>query len=211
MTSKLKLVGFIVCATVLSATQARATTYTYTGNNFQASEITDNTPPAGTYTTSESVSGSFTVPTPLAGNFSGFISPTSFSFFDGRNTITNSNANLTSSFNVTTNASGAIVQWAVFVQITPLPLVVGSLIDMIATAFEIGLNPTDQASITFCAVLPCPTGSGSQKDFAANFGTPGVWSSNATAVPLPTALPLFATGLAGLGLLGWRRKKKAAP
>jgi hypothetical protein len=30
------------------------------------------------------------------------------------------------------------------------------------------------------------------------------------AVPLPGALPLFATGLAGLGLLGWRRKKAAA-
>jgi hypothetical protein len=31
-----------------------------------------------------------------------------------------------------------------------------------------------------------------------------------SSVPLPGALPLFATGLAGLGLLGWRRKKKAA-
>jgi hypothetical protein len=28
--------------------------------------------------------------------------------------------------------------------------------------------------------------------------------------PLPAALPLFASGLVGLGLLGWRRKKKAA-
>jgi hypothetical protein len=28
--------------------------------------------------------------------------------------------------------------------------------------------------------------------------------------PLPAALPLFATGIGGLGLLGWRRKKKAA-
>ena len=28
--------------------------------------------------------------------------------------------------------------------------------------------------------------------------------------PLPTALPLFATGLGALGLLGWRRKKNAA-
>ena len=28
-------------------------------------------------------------------------------------------------------------------------------------------------------------------------------------VPLPATLPLFASGLAGLGLLGWRRKRKA--
>jgi hypothetical protein len=27
--------------------------------------------------------------------------------------------------------------------------------------------------------------------------------------PLPAALPLFATGIGGLGLLGWRRKRKA--
>lgn len=30
------------------------------------------------------------------------------------------------------------------------------------------------------------------------------------ATPLPAALPLFATGLGGLGLLGWRRKRKNA-
>jgi hypothetical protein len=34
-------------------------------------------------------------------------------------------------------------------------------------------------------------------------------SSIDTAAPLPAALPLFATGLGGLGLLGWRRKRKA--
>ena len=27
--------------------------------------------------------------------------------------------------------------------------------------------------------------------------------------PLPAALPLFAAGLGALGLLGWRRKRKA--
>jgi hypothetical protein len=32
---------------------------------------------------------------------------------------------------------------------------------------------------------------------------------NATT-PLPAALPLFATGLGVMGLLGWRRKRKAA-
>jgi hypothetical protein len=29
--------------------------------------------------------------------------------------------------------------------------------------------------------------------------------------PLPAALPLFATGLGALGLLGWRKKRKALP
>jgi hypothetical protein len=35
-------------------------------------------------------------------------------------------------------------------------------------------------------------------------------STGVSAVPLPAALPLFATGLGALGLLGWRRKRKAA-
>jgi len=49
----------------------------------------------------------------------------------------------------------------------------------------------------------------------------GNWSSNSLGLqsatgatiaptPLPAALPLFATGLVGLGLFGWRRKRKAA-
>ena len=36
------------------------------------------------------------------------------------------------------------------------------------------------------------------------------FSLNGVAIPLPGTLPLFATGLAGLGLLGWRRKLKQA-
>ena len=46
--------------------------------------------------------------------------------------------------------------------------------------------------------------------------TSGCTSSNViatgtiTVTPLPAALPLFATGLGALGLIGWRRKKKAA-
>jgi hypothetical protein len=37
-----------------------------------------------------------------------------------------------------------------------------------------------------------------------------VQGSAVAVTPLPAALPLFATGLGGLGLLGWRRKRKAA-
>ena len=31
-----------------------------------------------------------------------------------------------------------------------------------------------------------------------------------SVTPLPATLPLFGTGLGGLGLLGWRRKRKAS-
>jgi hypothetical protein len=46
-----------------------------------------------------------------------------------------------------------------------------------------------------------------------DFRFQGVWLtefSPTPTVPLPGALPLFATGLGVLGVLGWRRKKKAA-
>ena len=40
-------------------------------------------------------------------------------------------------------------------------------------------------------------------------GLPATLQATSTVVPLPAALPLFASGLLGLGLLGCRRKKKA--
>ena len=36
-----------------------------------------------------------------------------------------------------------------------------------------------------------------------------ITSADVSATPLPPALPLFVTGLGGLGLLDWRRKRKA--
>ena len=38
---------------------------------------------------------------------------------------------------------------------------------------------------------------------------PTAFDSPTPTTPLPAALPLFATALGGLGLLGWRRKRKA--
>ena len=35
------------------------------------------------------------------------------------------------------------------------------------------------------------------------------FQGTATLTPIPGALPLFATGLGAIGLLGWRRKRKA--
>jgi len=45
-------------------------------------------------------------------------------------------------------------------------------------------------------------------DQGADGGGDGYLTSN-VATPLPATLPLFATALGGLGLLGWRRKRKA--
>jgi hypothetical protein len=46
----------------------------------------------------------------------------------------------------------------------------------------------------------------------AGFPTAGFWTASfpITATPLPAALPLFASGLTALGLLGWRKKRGAA-
>ena len=39
---------------------------------------------------------------------------------------------------------------------------------------------------------------------------PSLGSFLVSATPIPASLPLFATGIGALGLLGWRRKRKAA-
>ena len=70
-------------------------------------------------------------------------------------------------------------------------------------------NPFLNQSALFTFTSPDITSDTTITSATFSFGTtagvnvPGV-------VPIPGALPLFATGLAGLGLLGWRRKKTAA-
>jgi hypothetical protein len=47
---------------------------------------------------------------------------------------------------------------------------------------------------------------------ANNFGVTSLDATvtvNSAATPLPAALPLFATGIGAMGLIGWRRKRKA--
>ena len=77
-----------------------------------------------------------------------------------------------------------------------------------------GLNSTP-------AVICCSLGMGS---FGLNLASAGLTNSAGflfqdsaglaftlvSETPLPAALPLFAGGLGALGLIGWRRKKKAA-
>jgi hypothetical protein len=48
----------------------------------------------------------------------------------------------------------------------------------------------------------------SQTDYSGDFWYEPL-AETGVATPLPAAFPLFATGLGGLGLLGWRRKRRA--
>jgi len=62
---------------------------------------------------------------------------------------------------------------------------------------------TYNAQCGFVGVPTCSTGSSGNLDITYNF-----FAAPAEG-PLPAALPLFATGLGALGLLTWRRKRKA--
>jgi hypothetical protein len=64
------------------------------------------------------------------------------------------------------------------------------------------------------ASLAAPYSITERFDFTLGAGTTVNFSASTTltpgpVIPLPAALPLFATGIGGLGLLGWRRKRKA--
>src|SRR5262245_3234122 len=69
---------------------------------------------------------------------------------------------------------------------------------------NLGLSSDPVSSINF--VIPINPGSNAASTSVTGQAVP----RGVSAVPLPAALPLFATGLGALGLLGWRRKRKAS-
>jgi hypothetical protein len=187
----------VACAILVGATQAHATTYTYTGNDF--------TTVTGPYTTSMSVSGSFTVANPLSANtytdISGIVQ--SFSFYDGPDTITNLSSDLEIlTFLIRTDSFGNISFWDINLRSGFDFTAPGQLSPQIRTTALF-----DQVALWESVPNTGPFGGLSNLvvGTARNSSSPGTWSET----PLPTALPLFATGLGGLGLLGWRRKRKA--
>jgi hypothetical protein len=91
----------------------------------------------------------------------------------------------------------------------------GDNLNLGVNAGNIGTNRNLNGGVFFPSILPS-TLDVSTSSLASFLGGPGIvdYSINvslpegAYVTPLPAALPLFATGLAALGLLGWRRKRK---
>ena len=75
-------------------------------------------------------------------------------------------------------------------------------------AAEIGGAATSQVLSAFVdPVFTIDPGFSGATDYSLLFSD-GIGNSPDTT-PLPASLPLFATGLGALGMLGWRRKRKA--
>jgi hypothetical protein len=181
---KTKLLGLLAFMSLLGFSPANADTiYTYTGNGFTSN--------SGSFTDADSVTGTIDLAIGLGDN-SGLveISPVSYSFSDGVQTLTNSNSSMSVSSYLITNAVGTPVLWDVLVRANDLSGEVSSTVQMYVQEDFVFAQ---QASYSF-----------------ASNSDPGTWSTSVTATPLPAALPLFASGLGALGLLGWRRKRKAA-
>lgn len=155
------------------------TTYTYAGNDFTIAD----TP----YTTSDFISGYFTLSSPLGDNLGeAVISPALFSFTDSVDTITDLTPSVYSEFQVSTDSSGDITSWYIV----------------------LNDNADDQINTGKGSIVSDYDYYG--ENFAANTDDAGTWTDNAPSpTPEPSTLLLLATGL--LGLAGAVRHKLLHP
>jgi hypothetical protein len=164
------------------------TIYTYTGDPFTG--FSSPSP----YTTSDFVSGSFTLSTPLAANLSDYtITPTSFDFSDGVNTATPADT-WALGFTVSTDANGNITQWAIGFGLGTSLVPAGQF------------QTADLGSIVgdFANDFIGPSGDEYAGNSVAGTRTEST-TTDPPATPEPSTITLLGTGL--LGLFGIARRK----
>jgi hypothetical protein len=182
----------LLAAFLLPLPMMADTTYYYTGTDFGV--VT------GSYTTSDSINGWFSVASPLpanlnnAGGLDDITSEvTAFSFSDGVQTLTNSTPGVQSQFAVVTDNNADIYAWLFGAFIKDAG---GNTIDEIAST---GLPPSaeEYAFINYA------------NDEGITF-TSGTWSSSSSSVtPEPSSLILLLTGMSGIAGVVRRKLSRA--
>jgi hypothetical protein len=136
-------------------------------------------------------------------NIGGQGTPFTFAIYSGTGFIGGRNLTAQYSVGATFESSGwnsTVANWTV-----PTTGDYWVVLEMTSSALDL-VTETSDTTGTVPALAFADT-TASSHIFAAQTADP--FGIEVTATPLPAALPLFVTGLGGLGLLGWRRKRKA--
>lgn len=146
-------------------------TYDYTGSDFTAA--------VAPFTTFESLTGSVTLASALAGNDNlEQVSPTAFSFSVGGQAISNLTAGVADQFRFATNAAGAITAWSLSIEDPTLEY----------STFSTGTNTAADDVLDGSLTI------------LADTQTAGTWALQPVAVPQPVAAPEIESASAASGL-----------
>lgn len=164
------------------------------------------------YSMSDSISGDFTTSTPLGPNFSGDITPLTYSFGDGLLDWTNNNS--VGHFYGTTDAYGTLISADVFLNSIELPGVwdycaapslCGSVDGFLSIENEPG-SPGNGDNVQLSYSVPFSSNLVPEFTMASN-STPGIWGPDfdPSGVPEPATFILMLTALMAVAFWGRRR------
>lgn len=192
--------------------------YSYVGSAY--TQFNDEEPrPSGSFDASMRISGSFVLAdalvadTPLTDIGALLLS---FTFSNGRDTLTNLDSGVRSIFSVATNAAGEIDRWLIQLDqdngLNDTPL----FAEIVMTTFNDpgGLGAEDRGQLLACAG-PFPTHFCSTlADVGIVTDAPGAWTgtingSPPVSVPEPGTIALLTAGLLSFGVLRKQARRKA--
>lgn len=190
----------LIMAGVIGHANASSVTYDYVGSDFNKFIRLD--PKTNTYAESNTLP--YTIGPRLTGSATfanGITNPvTSFKLSDGKNTIDNMSANL-AYFNMTF-AGSDVKTWSIdLLDYNDNPNSVLQFYKVLTSDYYSNTNNRDQSNYDAYTI----DGAFEVSDSADELGSPGSWTLQVNAVPVPAALPLMASAI---GLFGFAKRRK---